>query len=59
VDELVWFAAPALLGADARAAVGALGVARLAAAPRFSITSVRRIGDDALIVARRTTGARA
>ena len=34
VDELHWFAAPQLLGADARPAVGPLGVARLAAAPR-------------------------
>lgn len=60
VDELLWFAAPKLLGGDARAAVAALGVAKLAAAPSFDITRVRRFGPDLLLEAHpRDGGARA
>ncbi len=60
VDELLWFAAPKLLGSDARPAIGALGVAQLAAAPAFAISRVRRFGPDLLVEAhRRERGARA
>jgi diaminohydroxyphosphoribosylaminopyrimidine deaminase/5-amino-6-(5-phosphoribosylamino)uracil reductase len=52
VDELLWYAAPRLLGADARPAVGDLEVRRLAAAPTFALYGVRRFGDDVLIEAR-------
>jgi len=51
VDELLWFAAPKLLGADARPAIGALGLARVAAAPAFAIARVRRFGPDLLVEA--------
>lgn len=52
VDDLVWFAAPLLLGADARPAVGPLALARLAGAPRLADPRVRRIGADLLVEAR-------
>jgi diaminohydroxyphosphoribosylaminopyrimidine deaminase/5-amino-6-(5-phosphoribosylamino)uracil reductase len=47
VDELHWFTAPLVLGADGRAALGELGVRALAAAPRLAGVSLRRVGDDA------------
>ncbi len=46
VDELEWFRAPMLLGADARPALGDLSLASLAAAPRFRRRSVAEVGDD-------------
>ena len=46
VDELHWFAAPALLGADARPAVGALGLERLEDLARLDVREVRRSGPD-------------
>jgi len=46
VDRIAWFHAPALLGADARAAVAELGLARLAAAPRFRLAETRALGGD-------------
>jgi diaminohydroxyphosphoribosylaminopyrimidine deaminase/5-amino-6-(5-phosphoribosylamino)uracil reductase len=52
VDELAWLQAPLLLGAEARPAVGPLGVGRLAAAPRLAGARVRRIGADLLLEAR-------
>jgi diaminohydroxyphosphoribosylaminopyrimidine deaminase/5-amino-6-(5-phosphoribosylamino)uracil reductase len=55
VDELLWFASPLLLGADARPALGTLGVRRLAAAPALTIDRVRRVGMDLLIEARPRT----
>jgi diaminohydroxyphosphoribosylaminopyrimidine deaminase/5-amino-6-(5-phosphoribosylamino)uracil reductase len=47
VDELHWFAAPMLIGADGRPALGELGVRRLAEAPRLAAVSLRRVGADA------------
>ncbi len=47
VDELHWFTAPLVIGADGRAALGALGARALAAAPRLVEVSLRRLGDDA------------
>jgi len=46
VDELHWFVAPGLLGADARPAVAALGVRRLAGRVLLDVREVRRIGPD-------------
>ena len=46
VDELHWFAAPRLLGADARAAVGPLGLRLLRDAPTLRIVALRRLGAD-------------
>ena len=53
VDRLVWFGAPILLGGDGRAAVGGVGPAHLAQALRFERWSVRRLGPDWMIDARR------
>ena len=59
VDEVLWFAAPKLLGGDGRPALAALGVAKLADAPTLEISQVRRIGADLLIEAHpRAGGAR-
>lgn len=52
VDDLVWIAAPLVLGADARPAVGPLALARLAGAPRLAGARVRRLGADVLVEAR-------
>jgi diaminohydroxyphosphoribosylaminopyrimidine deaminase/5-amino-6-(5-phosphoribosylamino)uracil reductase len=46
VDELHWFAAPRLLGGDAREALGPLEVRALAGAPALREVWVRRLGDD-------------
>jgi diaminohydroxyphosphoribosylaminopyrimidine deaminase/5-amino-6-(5-phosphoribosylamino)uracil reductase len=46
VDELHWFAAPRLLGADARPAVGPLALRLLRDAPAFRIAALRRLGPD-------------
>ena len=47
VDELHWFTAPLVIGADGRAALAELGVRSLAAAPRPLGVSLRRAGPDA------------
>jgi diaminohydroxyphosphoribosylaminopyrimidine deaminase/5-amino-6-(5-phosphoribosylamino)uracil reductase len=46
VDRLAWFHAPAVLGADALAAISPLGVATLAAMPRFRRVAARRARAD-------------
>jgi diaminohydroxyphosphoribosylaminopyrimidine deaminase/5-amino-6-(5-phosphoribosylamino)uracil reductase len=46
VDELHWFAAPSLLGGDARPALGALGIESLAQRIPLRVTEVRRLGPD-------------
>lgn len=48
VDELVWFSAGMVIGAEGLPAIGALGLAHLAEAPRLSLAEVRRIGPDIL-----------
>lgn len=45
-DRLVWFHAPALLGADATAAIGALGIDALRDVHRFTRRANRAIEDD-------------
>jgi diaminohydroxyphosphoribosylaminopyrimidine deaminase/5-amino-6-(5-phosphoribosylamino)uracil reductase len=46
VDEVHWFTAPSLLGGDAKAALGALGLASLARAHRLAVREWRRVGQD-------------
>ncbi|HRO15580.1 MAG TPA: dihydrofolate reductase family protein, partial [Paracoccus sp. (in: a-proteobacteria)] len=46
VDELVGYTAGVVLGGDGRAAVGDLGLAALAHAPRFTLAETWRIGPD-------------
>ena len=48
VDELVGFTAGVALGAEGRPSLGALGVERLAEAPRFDLVEARRVGGDVL-----------
>ena len=52
VDELHWFAAPSLLGGDARSAISALNVGKLADRVRFDLTDMRRLGPDLYVHAR-------
>lgn len=53
VDELHAYVAPVLLGTGATA-VGDLGVTTIGDAARFTTQDVTRLGDDVLLVARRT-----
>jgi diaminohydroxyphosphoribosylaminopyrimidine deaminase/5-amino-6-(5-phosphoribosylamino)uracil reductase len=46
VDELHWFLAPSLLGADARPALGALQIGGLAQRLVLDVREVRRLGPD-------------
>lgn len=48
VDELIGFTAGVALGADARPALGSLGLAHLSEAPRFTLASVETLGGDVL-----------
>ncbi len=52
VDELHWFSAPRLLGGDARPAIGALRLGRLAASPTLRDVRVRRLGADVHVCGR-------
>ena len=54
VDDLALFSAGTVLGGDARAAVGALGLERLAAAPGFRLVETQPIGGDTLSLWTRT-----
>lgn len=54
VDEIHAYVAPVLLGAGATA-VGDLGVTTIGAAARFATHDVGRLGDDMLLVARRSS----
>ncbi len=46
VDEIHWFAAPSLLGGDARPALAELAIARLAGRIGLAVKQVRRVGPD-------------
>ncbi|UUX50231.1 bifunctional diaminohydroxyphosphoribosylaminopyrimidine deaminase/5-amino-6-(5-phosphoribosylamino)uracil reductase RibD [Nisaea acidiphila] len=46
VDELVWFRAPAIIGADGIGAVRDLGLELLEFMPRFERRDVRNVGED-------------
>lgn len=48
VDDLIGFTAGVMIGAEGQPALGALGLARLAAAPRFRLIETRIIGPDIL-----------
>lgn len=48
VDEIVTFGAGLMLGAEGRAAVGPLGLARLAEASRFVLDGVAPVGGDVM-----------
>ena len=54
VDRLVWFRAPAIMGGDGLAAVQPIGVAVLAAMPKFHLTDLLRVGDDVMETYERT-----
>ncbi len=55
VDELVVFSAGMAIGAEGFPGVGAMGIDRLAAAPRFALQSQERVGADVLTTWRRPT----
>jgi diaminohydroxyphosphoribosylaminopyrimidine deaminase/5-amino-6-(5-phosphoribosylamino)uracil reductase len=57
VDDLAVFAAGLALGADARPGLGALGLAALADAPRFTLQGTEVVGDDVLMRWTRSVGA--
>jgi diaminohydroxyphosphoribosylaminopyrimidine deaminase/5-amino-6-(5-phosphoribosylamino)uracil reductase len=46
VDELHWFVASSILGADGKPAVGALGLTKLADRAQFELRDMRRLGSD-------------
>ena len=46
VNRIEWFRAPILLGSEGRPCLGALALARLADAPRFTRVSVEALGED-------------
>ena len=46
VDDLVFYSAGIVLGADARPAIGPLGLTSLADAPRFTLQRAFRLGPD-------------
>ncbi|APE45457.1 riboflavin biosynthesis protein RibD [Sulfitobacter alexandrii] len=48
VDRLVGFSAGIIIGAEGLPGIGAMGLSRLAEAPRFSLVETRRVGADAL-----------
>jgi len=56
VDEVHWFVSAKLLGADARPALGALAVARLADAVALEAPVVKRVGDDVYVRGRLRAG---
>ena len=49
VDELVSFTAGLAIGAEGVPSIGALGLGRLAEAPRFALSEVRNLGGDAML----------
>ena len=53
VDQLIGFTAGIALGAEGQPGLGAMGVDRLADAPRYTLKSTRQIGPDALQIWRR------
>lgn len=56
VDELQVFGAGLALGAEGQPSLGALGIARLAEAPRFALRALEVIGGDTRQVWRRAAG---
>lgn len=56
VDELITFSAGMAIGAEGTPSIGALGLERLAAAPRLTLTETRTIGPDVLNKWSRSSG---
>jgi diaminohydroxyphosphoribosylaminopyrimidine deaminase/5-amino-6-(5-phosphoribosylamino)uracil reductase len=56
VDELVGFSAGVVIGAEGMPSIGALGLARLAEAPRLELAKVERVGADFMHVWRPQNG---
>ena len=54
VDEVLAYVAPVLIGGD-RSALGDIGVPTIGAARRLDVTSIDRLGDDLLVIARPAT----
>ena len=52
VDEIHWMLAPKLIGGDGRAALGPLGLRRLAEAERLGAIEVQQRGEDVHVSAR-------
>jgi diaminohydroxyphosphoribosylaminopyrimidine deaminase/5-amino-6-(5-phosphoribosylamino)uracil reductase len=50
VDEIHWFVAPKLIGADGRASLAGLGLDALAGAPALAPLRIARVGDDVHVV---------
>jgi len=48
VDRLVGFSAGVAIGAEGLPSIGAMGVAHLSDAPRFTLSDLRQVGDDVL-----------
>lgn len=48
VDELVGFTAGVVIGAEGLPGIGAMGLSKLAAAPRYALQSVRHVGADVM-----------
>jgi diaminohydroxyphosphoribosylaminopyrimidine deaminase/5-amino-6-(5-phosphoribosylamino)uracil reductase len=48
VDELIGFTAGLGIGAEGLPSIGALGLGRLAEAPRFDLRETRNLGGDVL-----------
>jgi diaminohydroxyphosphoribosylaminopyrimidine deaminase/5-amino-6-(5-phosphoribosylamino)uracil reductase len=55
VDELVGMSAGVVIGAEGLPSLGAMGLARLAEAPRFTLRTGRPLGGDVLHHWRRAT----
>ncbi len=56
IDRIVWFHAPAVMGADGMPAVQGFGIDRLDTMPRFSPRSAIRLGDDMMTEFERQAG---
>ena len=48
IDRIAWFRAPALIGGDGAPVLAALGVERVAEAPRFARVSTEHVGSDVM-----------
>lgn len=56
VDEMVGFSAGLAIGAEGLPSIGALGLGKLADAPRYRLRSTRQVGADILHIWHRSTG---
>jgi diaminohydroxyphosphoribosylaminopyrimidine deaminase/5-amino-6-(5-phosphoribosylamino)uracil reductase len=54
VDRVAWFRAPRVIGGDGVASVASIGLAELAATPRFERVGVQELGEDVLETYRRS-----